>query len=111
MRTGRIGLLTATVALGAATGADASTLVFVCGKDLCRSDDRGRDRARLTRDGARVGGYSRPTVDRAGRRVAFKGGDPSRVFTADARLRRRTRIARAPGGPRDDAVRRRDQPG
>jgi hypothetical protein len=55
----------------------------------------------LTRDGARVGGYTRPTIDRAGRRVAFKVGDPGRVFTADAHLRRRTRIAPAPDGARD----------
>jgi dipeptidyl aminopeptidase/acylaminoacyl peptidase len=87
--------------LAAAGTAEGSTLVYVCGKDLCTSDDRGRDRERLTRDGARVGGYTRPTIDRAGRRVAFKVGDPGRVFTADARLRRRTRIAPAPDGARD----------
>ena len=81
--------------------ARGSTIVFVCGKDLCTSDDRGRDRERLTRDGARVGGYSRPTIDRAGRRIGFKVGDPGRVFTADARLRRRTRIGPAPGSPPD----------
>jgi hypothetical protein len=75
----------------------------VCGRDLCTSDDRGRDRERLTRDGARVGGYTRPTIDRAGRRIAFKVGDPGRVFTADARLRRRTRIRPAPDGARDAA--------
>jgi len=101
MRTRGIGLLTATVVLTAASAADASTLVFVCGQDLCRSDERGRDRVRLTRDGARAGGYSRPTIDRAGRRIAFKVGDPGRVFTADARLRRRTRIAPGPGSARD----------
>jgi hypothetical protein len=89
----------ATFAFAAPAG--ASTFVFVCGKDLCRSDDRGRDRQRLTRDGARVGGYSRPTIDRAGRRIAFKAGDPGRVFTADVRLRRRTRVPPAPDGARD----------
>jgi hypothetical protein len=87
----------ATLVLAAPAG--ASTFVFVCGKDLCRSDERGRDRQRLTRDGAPVGGYSRPTIDRAGRRVAFKAGDPGRVFTADARLRRRTRIPPRPTAP------------
>jgi len=93
--------LTVVGTLTAAGNAAASTLVYVCGRDLCTSDDRGRDREGLTRDGARVGGYSRPTIDRAGRRVAFKLGDPGRVFTADARARRRTRIAPVPDGPRD----------
>jgi hypothetical protein len=95
-----IGLVVLTT-LAAAGSAQASTLVFVCGRDLCTSDDRGRDRERLTRDGARVGGYTRPTIDRAGRRIAFKVGDPGRVFTADARARRRVRIPAAPDGPRD----------
>jgi dipeptidyl aminopeptidase/acylaminoacyl peptidase len=39
--------------LTAAGTADASTLVYVCGRDLCTSDDRARDRERLTPDGAR----------------------------------------------------------
>jgi Tol biopolymer transport system component len=58
-------------------------------------------RQRLTRDGARLGGYSRPTIDRAGRRIAFKLGDPGRVFSADARARKRVRIGPDPGSPRD----------
>lgn len=91
----------AIAALAAAGSAEASTLLYVCDRDLCRSDDRGRDRVRLTRDGVRVGGYARPTIDRAGRRIAFKVGDPGRVFTADARGRRRVRIGPAPGGPPD----------
>jgi hypothetical protein len=88
-------------ALPAAGTAHASTLVYVCGKDLCTSDDRGRGRERLTRDGARVGGYTRPTIDRAGPRIAFKVGDLGRVFTTNTRARRRTRIPPAPDGARD----------
>jgi hypothetical protein len=101
MRRTAAAVLGVLVSLAAAEAAYGSTLVYVCGRDLCASDDRGRDRERLTRDGARVGGYTRPTIDRAGRRIAFKVGDPGRVFTADARARRRTRIGPGPGGAPD----------
>jgi Tol biopolymer transport system component len=92
------------VALAYAGSAQASTVVYVCAKDLCRTDQTGKRSVRLTRDGARSGFYSRPTISRDGRRIAFRRGDPGRAFTA--RLRRRSlsavrRIAPAPDGQRD----------
>ena len=58
---------------------------------------------RLTRDGA-AGAYSRPTISRDGKRIAFKRGERGRAYTA--RLKRRslsdvTRIGPAPDGARD----------
>ncbi len=94
----------ATGALAWAPSAPASTLVYVCSKDLCKTDARGSEPVRLTRDGARSGAYSRPTISADGRRIAYKRGDRGRAFTA--RLRSRSlssvrRIAPAPDGPRD----------
>lgn len=100
----------ATVALALLAGplacgspAAASTIVYICDKDLCRADQQGRDRVRLTRDGA-AGAYSRPTLSLDGKRLAFKRGTRGRAYTT--RLRSRaladvTRIGPAPGGPRD----------
>ena len=98
-------LVAAVAACACAAGsAHGSTLVYVCAKDLCRTDHTGKRAIRLTRDGARSGAYSRPTISSDGRRIAFKRGDPGRAYTA--RLRRRSlsavrRIAPAPDGPRD----------
>ena len=84
--------------------AHASTIVFVCGKDLCRTDQTGKPSVRLTRDGG-SGAYSRPTISTDGKRLAFKRGDARpRAYTA--RLKRRTlsdvtRIGPAPDGARD----------
>jgi hypothetical protein len=98
------------VALGFAAGeAGASNLVFVCGKDLCAARADGGDRARLTTDGNARGGYTRPSLSRTGRRLAYKLGDPGRVWTArvvrrDGRivgLAGRTRIPPFRDGPRD----------
>jgi hypothetical protein len=89
--------------------ARASNIVFVCGKDLCAASPGGSHRVRLTRDGKARGGYTRPALSRAGRRLAFKLGDPGRVWTSRV-ARRRGRIValRAPtrippfrDGPRD----------
>jgi WD40 repeat protein len=92
----------AAVVVGSASSpASASKIVYVCGKDLCRADLRSGDRVRLTRDGARAGGYSRPSLSRNGKRLAYKRGDPGRVFTSDSRRRRVKRIPAAPDGPRD----------
>jgi dipeptidyl aminopeptidase/acylaminoacyl peptidase len=96
--------------LGAgATEAAASNLVFVCGSDLCAADGSGKGRVRLTKDGRAQGGYTRPSVSRDGRRIAFKLDDPGRVWTAAVRRRRgrivglgrRTRIEAFRDGPRD----------
>jgi Tol biopolymer transport system component len=88
---------------GAAAPAQASTIVYVCGKDLCRADEQGKSSVRLTRDGGSAA-YSRPTLSLDGKRMAFKRGARGRAYTA--RLKRRsladvTRIAPAPDGPRD----------
>jgi len=94
----------AALAFAAPAGAQASTIVYVCGKDLCSANERGERTARLTNDGGRAGGYTRPTISRDGKRVAFKRGDPGRVFTAKLGKRgltARRRIGPAPGGPPD----------
>ncbi len=90
--------------LACAGSAPASTLVYVCAKNLCRSDERGKQVVALTRDGGSGGAYSRPTIATGGKRLAFKRGERGRAFTA--RLKRRslsdvTRIQPAPDGPRD----------
>jgi hypothetical protein len=93
----------------AATEASASNLVFVCGKNLCAARSDGTHRLKLTRDGARKGGYTRPSLARSGKRLAFKLGDPGRAWTAKIRRRRgriaglgkRTRIEAFRDGPRD----------
>jgi Tol biopolymer transport system component len=91
-------------AIGFAAGsAHASTIVFVCGKDLCRTDEKAKRAVQLTHDGP-TGAYSRPTISADGKRMAFKRGSPGRAYTA--RLARRslsdvTRIGPAPDGPRD----------
>jgi Tol biopolymer transport system component len=90
-------------AIGLAAPAHASTIVFVCGKDLCRTDDKAKLAVQLTHDGP-TGAYSRPTISADGKRVAFKRGTRGRAYTAqlDRRtLSKVTRIGPAPDGPRD----------
>ncbi len=65
-----------------AAAAEASNLVFVCGKDLCSATAEGSGRVRLTRDGAATGAYSSPSVSRPGTRIAYTRGERGRVFTA-----------------------------
>lgn len=97
------------VSAGAGAEASASNLVFVCGKDLCSASATGANRLELTEDGAARGGYSRPSLSRAGTRIAFKIGDPGRVWTAKVKRRRgriaglgrRTRIEAFRDGPSD----------
>lgn len=103
------GLAVAAIAAGlfAATASDAaaSTIVYVCGDDLCRADDSGAGRKRLTSDGATgAGAYSRPSVSLDGTELAYKRGDPGRVFTATLTptgLTDVTRIEPSPDGPAD----------
>jgi len=86
-----------------AASAHASTIVFVCGKDLCRTDEDGKPSVRLTRDGGSAA-YSRPTISRDGKRVAFKRGARGRAYTSRPGRRALsdvTRIQPAPDGPRD----------
>ena len=75
--------LTAALVVSATVAAEAvaSNLVFVCGKNLCAANDTGRGRVELTRDGKARGGYTRPSLSRNGKRLAFKLGDPGRVWT------------------------------
>lgn len=87
----------------AAGSAHASTIVYVCAKNLCRTDQTGKRAVQLTRDGG-AGAYARPTISIDGKRIAFKRGERGRAYTA--RLRRSsvadiTRIGPAPDGPRD----------
>lgn len=92
-----------------ATEAEASNLVFVCGKDLCAAKAEGGERVRLTRDGKKRGAYTRPSLSRDGRRLGFKQGDPGRVWTAEVNRKRgritglgmRIRIPAFRDGPRD----------
>ena len=89
-------------AAAASPPALSGRLIYVCGVDLCRST-AGAGATRLTRDGSRAA-YSRPSVSVDGRRIAFKRGDPGRVYTALVTvrgLRQVRRIPAAPGGPRD----------
>ncbi len=90
-------------ALACAGPAHASTVVYVCGKNLCRTDQTGSNPVQLTRDGG-SGAYSRPTISADGKRVAFKRAERGHAYTA--RLKRRslsdvTRIGPAPDGARD----------
>jgi hypothetical protein len=102
-------IATALVLGAGAQTAGASNLVFVCGKDLCAAEGDGGDRVRLTRDGQARGAYTRPSLSRAGTRLAYKRGDPGRVWTARVVRRRgrivglgrRTRIEPFRDGPRD----------
>ena len=102
--------MAALIVLAAAPAeAPASNLVFVCGKDLCAASGEGRDRLALTHDGRARGGYTRPSLARSGKPLAFKLGDPGRVWTAKVKRRRgrivglgrRTRIEAFRDGPRD----------
>jgi WD40-like Beta Propeller Repeat len=103
-------LIAALLAFAAAAAeASASNLVFVCGKNLCAASGEGRARIKLTSDGRARGGYSRPSLSRNGERLAFKLGDPGRVWTAIVKrkrgrvvgLGRRNRIEAFRDGPRD----------
>jgi hypothetical protein len=95
----RLGLIGVLLAFGLAAPAEAKdVVVYVCGNDLCRVAPDGKGKQRLTRNG----GYSRPSVSRAGRRLAFRRG--SRVYAArvgEKKLRGVRRIGPAPGGPPD----------
>ena len=104
----RTALLATLILCSAAAPAQASNLVFVCGKDLCSASDAGSDRVRLTRDGG-AGPYTSPSVSRSGKRIAYTRGERGRVFTG--RLTRRggrirglrdiRRITPYRDGPRD----------
>jgi tricorn protease-like protein len=86
------------LALLAPPAAAKDVVVYVCGKDLCRVARNGRQKQRLTHGGT----YSRPSISRSGRRLAFRKG--TRVYTArvgKARLKGVRRIGSAPGGPAD----------
>lgn len=74
-----------------AAAAQASNLVFVCGKDLCSANADGSGRLRLTHDGAAGGAYSSPSLSRPGKRIAYTRGERGRVFTARL-IRRAGRI-------------------
>jgi Tol biopolymer transport system component len=79
-------------------------VVFVCGKDLCSSTSSGKSVKRLTRDGARTGGYRRPSLSLRGRRLAYLQSERGQAFTARVTrrgLRSVRRIGPAPDGPRD----------
>jgi hypothetical protein len=98
--------LAAAALSGVATGsAAASSIVYVCGQDLCRVDEMGAGRKRLTSDGAAAAGaYSRPSLSIGGEKIAFKRGDPGRVFTAELTptgLANVTRIEPSPDGSSD----------
>jgi WD40-like Beta Propeller Repeat len=84
-----------------AASAQASNLVFVCGKDLCSAADDDSGRSRLTRDGAASGAYTSPSVSRSGKRIAYTRGARGRVFTArlvrrDGRIRGLRGVRRIP---------------
>jgi hypothetical protein len=96
MRPAALGIL---LALALAAPAEAKdVVVYVCGNDLCRVAPDGTQRHRLTRDG----GYSRPSISRSGRRLAFRRA--SRVYTARVAKKKLTgvrRVGPAPDGPAD----------
>jgi hypothetical protein len=101
----RLALSGILLALAFAAPAQAKdVVVYVCGKDLCRVAPDGKGKQRLTRDGARTGPYSRPSISRTGRRLAYRKGTRGRVYTARVarrKLRGVRRIGPAPDGARD----------
>jgi Tol biopolymer transport system component len=104
-RAGPLALLACCVA---AAPAQASNLVFVCGKNLCAASGDGSGRVQLSRDGSR-GAYTTPSVSRSGKRIAYTRGQRGRVFTArlvrrGGRIRGLRGVRRIPpfrDGPRD----------
>jgi Tol biopolymer transport system component len=100
----RLTALLVFAALAAPSSAHAADVVlFVCGKDLCRTSASGQGTSRITRNGS-AAAYSRPSISTRGRRVAFLRGRRGRAYTA--RLTSRglagvRRIGPAPDGPRD----------
>ena len=103
-------LMAALIVLAAvAADAPASNLVFLCGMNLCAAGGEGGGRLALTHDGRGRGGYSRPSLARNGKRIAFKLGDPGRVWTAKLKRKRgrivaigrRARTEAFRDGPRD----------
>ena len=101
----RITLTAIVVLLAFAAPAEAKdVVVYLCGKDLCRVAPDGEGKQRLTRDGARSGPYSRPSISRSGRRLAYRKGPKGRVHTARVgpkQLRGVRTIGPAPDGARD----------
>ena len=101
----RLALLVILLTLTLAAPAHAKdVVVYVCGKDLCRVAPDGNSKQRLTRDGARTGPYSRPSISRSGRRLAYRKGTRGRVYTARVarkKLRGVRRIGPAPDGAPD----------
>ena len=96
----RIGLIAFVVLLALAPAAAEAkdVVVYVCGKDLCRVAPDGKGKQRLTRNG----GYSRPSLSRTGRRLAYRRG--SKVYTARVarkQLKGARWIGPAPDGPSD----------
>jgi hypothetical protein len=83
--------LTAALLLLAAAAAEApaSNLVFVCGKNLCAASGEGRGRLALTHDGGARGAYSRPSLARSGKRIAFTLGGPRARVDRQARAQAR----------------------
>ena len=84
-----LSLILAISALAAtASHADASRLVFVCGKNLCAVDPDTGKRSQITTDGAKTA-YRFPSISRDGRRLAAARGTDVRVGAYGGNLNQR----------------------
>lgn len=86
-----MGALAVVLALGAATTAHASSIVYVCGANLCRVDPtRPRKVVHLTRDGAAKGPvYASPSLSAKGTRLSFVKANRLYLARGDAGHARR----------------------
>ena len=87
-----VGALAAVLALACASGARASSIVYVCAPNLCRIDPAHPGKVtHLTRDG-RAGGpvYLSPSLSTSGRRLAFVKGN--RLYLAQGNAAHARRV-------------------
>ncbi len=91
MARGGVGALAVVLALVAASSASASSIVYVCGPNLCRIDPaKPRKVTHLTRDGVAKGPvYGSPSLSTKGKRLTFVKGNRLYVAQGNATHARR----------------------
>jgi Tol biopolymer transport system component len=93
-----VGALAVVLALGAASTASASSIVYVCGANLCRIDAaKPKKVTHLTHDGRAGKGpvYGSPSLSTKGTKLSFVKGN--RLYLARANATRARRVDEAPG--------------
>jgi Tol biopolymer transport system component len=88
-----VGALAAVLVLACATSAAASSIVYVCGPNLCRIDPaKPKKLTHLTRDGRAGKGsaYGSPSLSTSGRKLSFVKGN--RLYLAQGNATRARRI-------------------